>query len=422
MYRLRLRHLLTFLFASTVLLSAGCTTDALLTQLERSPLVQVDGGNAISSSNRLLVVGLDGNVTTMNPDGSDRFNLTADASPQKQYLQPTWSPDGQTVAWTEVSSNNDDETISRLVATSVNGARRASADVPFAPFYLFWSPDGGRLAYLSNWSRLNIPSMALRVAELEEGAGEMSVKTLAEGQPFYFSWGPDGRRMVTHIGNERLELQSVDGDQSSLASSSGDFPTPQWASNGEQLIYAVNDDGLQQLVLTELDGTILNEITDFQNRISFTLNSESDRLAYVVTDANVGLATIGPLYVMDMTTLATREISTEPVIAFFWSPDGDKLAYMTVDNSGATLRLHWYVWDGDTTRDFGRFFPSRTFLERYLVFFDQYAQSMSLWSPTSDAFVYPGVRMGQSGIWVQKLDTEEPARVSRGLFAAWSPQ
>jgi len=68
--------------------------------------------------------------------------------------------------------------------------------------------------------------------------------------------------------------------------------------------------------------------------------------------------------------------------------------------------------------------PSRTFLTNYISFFDQYAQSMTLWSPDSSAFTYPGINAkGQRGIWVQKLGEDEDAKlVHDGIYVAWSPR
>ena len=47
---------------------------------------------------RLVVVGLDGNLSTMRSDGTDRLALTTDAGPGVQFTQPTWSPDGRRIA------------------------------------------------------------------------------------------------------------------------------------------------------------------------------------------------------------------------------------------------------------------------------------------------------------------------------------
>ena len=207
-----------------------------------------------------------------------------------------------------------------------------------------------------------------------------------------------------------------------MAEQPGDFPAPHWTREGERLVYAVTEEGLQRLVIAGLDGTIEKELTDFSSRIAFAVNADASQAAYVVTDAAVTMAALGPLYVVDMETLATRELTERPTVAFFWSPDGQKLAYMTAENSATGLRFRWWVWDGVTNRDFGAYLPTRLFFQNYLAFFDQYGQSMNLWSPDSSAFAYPGMRERLSGIRVQQLEEETPRWIGRGTFVAWSPQ
>lgn len=421
-----IRHTgLYVLFAGVLLTLTGCSADALAAQLQQTPLVQAEDTSPaeVALTNRLLVIDSDGNIITVDPDGTDRLALTEDASATYQYLQPTWSPSAHQIAWTEVDTSGDEQLI-KLVTVSFNGEDRAEAEVPYAPFYIFWSPRGDKLAYLSNWDRFNVPSMALRVAEVPSSQDDpaLKVRTLAEGSPFYFSWDPSGDRMITHIDNERLQLQTLDGVQTAFETESGDFPAPHWTREGEKLIYAVAEGGVQRLVVSDLNGEIEQELTDFGSRIAFSVSPDSQQVAYVVTDAAVSMAALGSLYVVDMNSLATRELTTRPTVAFFWSPDGSKLAYLTAENSSQGLRFRWNVWDGAASRDYGSFLPSRLFFQNYLAFFDQYAQSMNLWAPDGSAFAYPGVRNRLSGIWVQHLDEETPRWIGRGSFVAWSPE
>jgi TolB protein len=127
--------------------------------------------------------------------------------------------------------------------------------------------------------------------------------------------------------------------------------------------------------------------------------------------------------VVDVATSATRQLTARPVLAFFWSPDGQKLAYLELDDAADALRLRWHVWDGTHSRAYATFVPTRTFLQAYLVFFDQYARSMTLWSPDSQAFAYPAVTetLGNH-IYVQQLEADAPVEVGTGLFVAWSPR
>jgi TolB protein len=380
---------------------------------------QRQGVSDVPVGNRLLVQGVDGNLYTMAPDGSDRLALTNDAGSLRQYLQPTWSPTGERIAWTEIDGRSG-EMKSALIVSTHNGSDQLRFDTPFAPFYMFWSPDESRLAYLSNWLSVDEPSIALRLIEF---ATEEPIRTLAEGQPLYFSWAPDSTRLLAHIANERIEVHSVDGEPEPIQTTAAIFPSPQWSTDGGRLVYALGDVGGQRLVIADSETGNTTEITDFGDRISFTLSPSGEQLAYAVTRANIGVAAFGPLYVVDLTTLGTREISAAPVLAFFWSPDSSKLAYMAADESAGSLSLRWYVWDGSESRAYASVVPTRTYLQSYLAFFDQYAQSMTMWSPDSTAFAYAAVHPETgSGVWVQHLDTDAPERIGRGVFVAWSPR
>jgi TolB protein len=381
-----------------------------------------------ASTNKLLVMGSNGNIYTLNPDGANRKAITRDAGMETQYRQPTWSPNGERIAFTTIRSEDGD--VKSFISTiRADGDEQIDLEVPFAPFYIYWSPDSRRLAYLSNWNRSeNLPGMALRLVEIEEGtagAPTLRANTLAEGQPFYFSWSPDGSRLLTHIGNERLEVQGVDGTQEALLMSTGAFPAPIWSKSGEQLVFALNDEqrGEQQLVLSDIAGKPISDITDFSDRISFTLSPDGAKVAYVITEDGEGGATFGPLYVFDLATMATRELSSAPVIAFFWSPDGNKLAFMEAELIRNRVQLRWQVWDGTRKTAYEAFLPTTRFYQNYLSFFDQYAQSMTIWSPDSSAFTYAGVNsQGARGIWVQELGEESADLVSTGIFSAWSPK
>jgi hypothetical protein len=81
------------------------------------------------------------------------------------------------------------------------------------------------------------------------------------------------------------------------------------------------------------------------------------------------------------------------------------------------------VWKGGSSFTTPRFYPSETFARDYLEFFQQYAQSMSLWAPDGSAFTYAGSNeAGASGVWIQPAtEGAEPVLVADGVFAEWSP-
>jgi len=407
---------------------AGCDGQALLMQFQQQ-LVNAQQQELVDSrqaGNQLLVVGRDGNLYTMDPDGRNKIALTQDASASQQYLQPTWSPAADQIAWVEMKSASG-STASRIHLADFNGVNDTIWDVPFAPFYMYWSPSGDQLAYLSNWMDGSRPSMALRLVDvLGDPKADESITTFAQGQPFYFSWSPTGEEILTHIGNERLEVQSLDGEGAVLSSESGTFPSPRWSTSNDELFYAISQDGTQYLIGTDLDGEVIHEVTDYDNRITFILSPDGQQLAYVPTDSGApGMAALGSLYIMDLESGGTREVTDGFVLAFFWSPDSQKVAYLNVELSpNGEMQLRWNVWDGEENTAYDITMPSRTFLTNYLSYFDQYAQSMTLWSPDSTAFTYAGSNgRGQRGIWVQELGEDKDAKlIYNGVYATWSPR
>ena len=374
--------------------------------------------SAQQPGNRIVVQGFDGNIFTLNSDGGARLNLTTDATPRRQYQQPTWSPDAAMIALARVD-NLGSRSAGALVTAAHDGSTKAELQLPFPPFYMNWSPTGTQIAYLSNWSGLEGPSMALRLFDVAANTAD----TVAEGSPYYFSWAPDGSQLLAHIGANRLELQDAAGVRRAFLNTSAGFAAPQWANDGVSLVYAVDDEQGQRVVIGNLEGVTLSEITDFDERISFALSPNGEQLAYVLTPAASQVNTLGPLYLTDVQTQRTRELTDQPVWAIFWSPDGDKLAWVASVQTQDRLWLRWFVWDGARTTAYSRFLPTRTFLENYLVFSDQYAQSMRIWSPDSNAFVYAGTNTeDKPGVWVQRLDAQEAKWIGTGVFAAWSPR
>ncbi|HKI28127.1 MAG TPA: hypothetical protein VKB32_01705 [Actinomycetota bacterium] len=113
-----------------------------------------------------------------------------------------------------------------------------------------------------------------------------------------------------------------------------------------------------------------------------------DRIAFQVLESERTL----PLSVIDIGTGETVEITESAIASFFWSPDGERLLYLDPGSpDGEQLWFRWGVWYGTSSFLTPRFIPSELIAIGYLQFFEQYAQSMSLWSPDSSSFAYPGM-------------------------------
>ena len=81
------------------------------------------------------------------------------------------------------------------------------------------------------------------------------------------------------------------------------------------------------------------------------------------------------------------KVTSAMVMGFWWSPDGKRLAFATVDDSSRTLAWNVADADGRNARRLGPFTPTSEQM-RLLAFFDQYTVSHGVWSPDSSALVY----------------------------------
>jgi TolB protein len=353
-----------------------------------------------------------GRVVVMDPDGSNADVLTeADGL---SYFQPTWSPDGDLIA----AGHGGGSENGLVVIDTTNGGFDVAPSVG-VPFYFFWSPDSAKLAFLNNGSdgRLEL--------NLRDVAGATTDR-FGTGAPFYFSWSPDGESIATHIGTDIMDIRSLGGDTESLAAP-GVFQAPQWTDRGLFHIGLTGD--TQRLLLTagetgslgEVRGRTIFSATRDGSRIAVSSFSDQDGVSIAARPGRLTqteqVLPANRLIVLDVESGEWKTVTTEPVAAFFWSPNGSRL--LVLGRGDLELSVEWSVWDGQLT-GYGSFVPSPSFIQNLVPFFDQYAQSFTLWSPDGGSFAYPAATDGDPGIWIQKVEGGDPTRVGNGSWVSWS--
>jgi Tol biopolymer transport system component len=364
---------------------------------------------------RLVVIDETGNVATINPDDGAAIAITEDGGGRVTYFQPNWSPDASHLGVTR--SDADGFSIEIIdVATG----EQTSTTTTSNSFYSFWSPDGTQLAFLSSVTPQDLGLDVIALADVE------TPTRLGLGQPLYFSWSPDSEGVVAHRGTERLELLDTEGTAGvgSAFPPPGEFSAPQWTEPGILSIGAGG--GRQQLILTEPDGETMT-IARLSGGAAFTATHDGERIAILPTGGDdVGstvaaqqapLLPAGSLLIVDADDAAFEEVDTGLAISFFWDPTGTRLLILEFTEAGT---FRWQVWEDGEVTTFPDFEPSPSLLRDLVPFFDQYAQSMTLWSPDGSSFAFPGAVDGTDGIWVQDLAATDPVRISGGSWVAWS--
>jgi Tol biopolymer transport system component len=405
-----------------LLLGAGACTQEPAPQLP-----QVDVGNAIESPStspsasavisseapgRLAVLDDVGNIVTLDPDGSNAVVLAEQVPDELVVRQPTWSPDGERLAWVRFAVGDDRD--GAIVTADPDGANPSETPTTVIPFYLSWDPTSSHIAYLGSASETDI---ALGVADA--AGGEWSTP-LDVGSPFFLSWNPSGEQLLVHVGLDRLDRLELDGTTSSVENRLGTFTAPVWTGNGKTFVYVSTTSAGERLVTQSVAADGAHELLRFDGTVVFVVSPDGRRVAYQVGHAP---GEVEPLSVIDRKTGEIREVAAEITPSFFWSPDGSRLLYLFPDLVDGRVWFRWGVWDGESAFSTARFAPSDVFAREYLSFFEQQAQSMSLWAPDGSAFTYAGSsESGESGVWIQPArEGAEPVRVSDGVFATWSP-
>jgi Tol biopolymer transport system component len=222
------------------------------------------------------------------------------------------------------------------------------------------------------------------------------------------------------VGADRLDRLELDGTTATVHDRPGTFTAPVWTSDGRSFVFAAGQGNRQQLLRQDSEDGTARAIVRFGGTIGFVVSPDGGSVAFQVRGDD---GTVNELSVVDLDTGATERLTDELALAFFWSPQGDKLLYLLPDPTPELVWFRWNVWDGGSSFSLPRWVPSTEFGRDYLGFFEQYAQSMSLWAPDGAAFAYAGTsETGEQGVFVQEARSgTEPIRVSQGVFASWSP-
>ncbi len=361
-------------------------------------------------TDRLVVVDARNAVVTMDRDGANPVTVSEGSD---LPFQPIWSPDASSIAFSVRSATPE------FVVIGADGENRRSAARPTPSFYFYWSPDGRQLGSLRN-SPAGLVLDIVRVA-----ADALTVEAVDGGQPFYFSWSPDSTQFIAHVGTDRIDVVDASGNRRALGPEPGVFQAPQWTPEG--IVAIAGSGSAQQLAMISPEG-VVEEISTADGGVIFSASPNGDLIAAQTFAAGGNSISVAlraeplppnRLYVIDIASGELTAVTEGPAAAFFWSPVLDRLLVLEAADAPGEIRAS--VWDQGVLHLGPNFLPEPRWLAEFLPFYDQYAQSVSLWAPDASAYAFPGAVDRTPGIWVTPYRGGEPLRVSDGYWVAWSP-
>jgi Tol biopolymer transport system component len=395
-------------------------------------------------SGLIAYIGVDGNLYVSDQAGGKKTQLTTDATdplnPSAEvitYQLPTWSADGNQLAFMGMSGTSEDASGRILVANieseAVNEIFSSKTEYPF---FLLWSPDDSNISFLSTSA-----SGQTLILQSTAAAGGGKSTIIDTGSPYYWSWAPNGRVLITHSGGAEnsaspehlafIRFQDTDIIESSLDLTPAAFQAPAWSPDGSLIALTRAEDEKNEVILTDDTGKYLKTLGSFTLNTALGWSSDSKKVAFIDGVQTMQAGVIGELNVVDTET--DEKVSAgENVIAFFWSPDAKRIAYfvpfLTTPEEGSAqseeqlfLQLNMLDLETGESKELFTYRPTQQFATM-LPYFDQYHQSNTIWSPDNNNLVLSFLdNEGNPGIAIVAASGQlEPRLLDEGFLAFWS--
>jgi len=260
-------------------------------------------------------------------------------------LSPAWSPDGRFIAFEREAGQSH----TYFIVPALGGPERKLASAYPQEFAggISWSPDGKYLAVADGGSP-NESRAAIIFISVE--SGERRHSGIEAPAPYIVApaFSPDGKYLAFVSGsgflsNDIYVVPVSGGKPRPLTSLHAVISGPAWMSNGRELVFSSNHEGLKTLWTVALTGGDPKPLSIAAVDASqVTISARENRLAFLryKVDSNIWEApAFAAVHHQPLKLIASTRQDANPA----FSPDGQHISFAS-NRSG---RFEIYVCDGD---------------------------------------------------------------------------
>lgn len=367
---------------------------------------------ALSPDGETLAFDLLGRIWLMPVAGGESRAIT---DPYGNARQPSWSPDGQKIAFQAYWDGNWHIYTVNVDGTNLKQLTTGNFDYREP----YWSPDGTSLAFSSDRNG------SYDIWKLHIVGEKLEAVTSGGGDEYGPTWSPDGNDLAyvaAERGSYQLMKQSRDGTSSqSIFTTDGKLTGASWSPDGEQLLVnrhkgvgatlnrvdvksgqvtAITNDGEDVfpfrhswisdsvLVYTASGKVIQTTLSGEKQEIPFSVKVELDRTPYTRKSREFDITDPQP---------------TKGIVSPVLSPDGESMVFVALQD--LWLRNN----DGSIQQ----------------LTDDAFVQILPIWSPDGEKIAYCSDQDGAFGIWILSLEDSSNKKIltTGGSISgmAWSP-
>jgi Tol biopolymer transport system component len=320
---------------------------------------------------------------------------------------PTWSPDGQKIAFERWQDGGRE--IYVMDADGSNQTRLTSNKIDDGP--PVWSPDGEKIAF-SSWSDSD-----WKIYVMDAGGSNQINLSDTQASDKFPDWSPDSQRITfptDRDGNFEIYTMDADGEKATnLSYNVGWDDYPAWSPDGQKIAftkYNAHDCGVcygeSEIYVMDADGSNQSRLTTSRENDTFsTWSPDGQKIAYQRApdlDCDLAKACRGEydIYVMDADGSNQVNVTHSPETleeSISWSPDSEKLAFASwlKDPYQTNNYYEIYVADADGY--------NKTRLTKNRAVDD----ASPAWSPDGEKIAFVSNRDGNPEIYVMDADPRD---------------